>query len=124
MAWIYSQYTGELFEEGQLTPIAKGYSGHGIGVNNPALQDVPDVGPIPQGRYTVGYPRDTEEQGPYVLPLTPDPANLMFGRSGFLCHGDLTSGPILQASLGCIIMPRFARERLWESLDHDLEVTS
>jgi len=121
MTWSYSQQTGELFAEGGITALAQGYSGHGEGVNNGALEDVPDVGPIPRGKYIILFPRDTEQEGPYVMPLLPDAANQMHGRSGFLIHGDLT-GVILEASLGCIIMPRFARERVWESGDHSLEV--
>jgi len=120
--WLYSQSTGELFADGGLTALAQGYSGHGPGVNDGALDDVPDVGPIPRGKYTIEFPRDTPEHGPYAMPLTPDPANDMHGRSGFMMHGDLVSGAILEASKGCIIQPRFARERVWESNDHLLEV--
>ena len=104
--------------------LAIGYSGApGIGKNNPVQQDVEDVGPIPQGLYRIQAPVDTVTHGPYVLPLTPDPANEMFGRAGFLIHGDSVVDPGT-ASKGCIILPRFARQRIWESPDHVLTVVA
>ena|ERR1035437_5329862 len=101
--------------------LAYGYSGAGAGKNNPAMQKVYDVGPIPRGKYLIDVPVDTVTHGPYVLRLEPDDRNVMFGRAGFLIHGDSVVNPG-SASEGCIIMPRFARERIWESLDHELEV--
>lgn len=118
--WTWKQSTGELFRDGNL--VAQGYSGFDAGKNNPALQSVPDVGPIPQGAYTFLFPRNTDSHGPYVLPLLPNPQNEMFGRSGFLCHGDSLahSG---SASHGCIILARPTREAIWASGDRQLTVT-
>ena len=59
--------------------------------------------------------------GPYVLPLTPDPENLMYGRDGFLIHGDSITNPG-SASEGCIILPRSARTMIAASGDNRLEV--
>lgn len=113
--WTYEQSTGWLRnKEGK--KFARGYSGYGIGRNNPIMQNVRNVGPIPRGHYIAGTPRDTETHGPYVIPLTPDPTNEMFGRSAFLVHGDSISAPGT-ASHGCIILPRMARQRIWESED-------
>ena len=43
----YSQTTGEMRTAlGEL--LGTGYAGHGEGVNNPALQSVPDTGPLPR----------------------------------------------------------------------------
>ena len=104
--------------------LAQGYSGaEPNGKNNPLAQSLTDVGPIPQGTYTVEEPVDTIEHGPYALALTPDPANEMFGRAGFLMHGDSFTHPG-NASEGCIILPLFARNRVWESGDHVLEVVA
>lgn len=89
----------------------------------PSMQDQPNVGPIPQGVYLIGEPVDTLEQGPFVLPLKPDDANEMFGRSGFLIHGDSKSHPG-NGSEGCIIMPRFARDRIADSGDRELNVVA
>ena len=47
-----------------------------LGRNNPALQDVANVGPIPRGRYHIG------PFGDYTAPLTPYPDTDTFGRIG------------------------------------------
>lgn len=120
--WTWHQQLGELYAaDGERA--ATGYSGHGDGVNNPQLQSVPNVGPIPQGVWMINEPRDTTGHGPYVMPLTPKPGTETFGRSGFLMHGDSMehAGQHL-ASEGCIILPRMIREEVWHSGDHDLEV--
>jgi RHS repeat-associated protein len=80
----------------------KGYSGNGSGLNNPAAQDQENVGPIPQGNYTIGNP--TNEKGPWTFPLIPDSSNVMYGRGGFLIHGDNSSHDN-SASEGCIVIP-------------------
>lgn len=118
--WTYSQTDGRVTKEG-VGILATGYSGRDDGKNNAAMEDVKNKGPIPRGRYTIGAPRDTKTHGPYVLPLTPDLGNELHGREGFLIHGDNLEFPGT-ASEGCIVLPRFARERLWESLDHELQV--
>src|SRR5690348_2707614 len=120
--WIYEQKTGRLLNSTG-DEVATGYSGFGEGKNNPSIQDHPDVGPIPVGIYTIGVPHDTTSHGPFVMSLTPAPANEMFGRSGFLMHGDSIQHPG-SASHGCIIMPRPVRERVWNSGDHKLRVIS
>ena len=119
-AWTYTQKSGELRQDGK--PVATGYSGAGVGKNNPALEDVPNVGPIPQGNWTIaGPPTDTADHGPYVLKLNPSAGTETFGRSGFLMHGDSKEHPGC-ASHGCVILPRSVREQVWNSGDRDLEV--
>ena len=118
--WSYQQSSGKLFDAaGALA--GTGYSGAPEGKNDPAKQSAHAVGPIPRGVYTMGAPEDTAEHGPFVLPLTPDTANEMFGRSGFLMHGDSMAKPG-RASKGCIIMPRTVRNAVWASGDARLEV--
>jgi hypothetical protein len=118
--WTYVQQTGALLQDEQ--PVATGYSGFDNGKNNPAMQAVPNVGPIPQGEWTiVGPPVNTPDHGPYVLHLQPTPETNTFGRSGFLMHGDSIESPGC-ASRGCVIMPRTVREQVWNSGDTDLEV--
>src|ERR1035437_2005502 len=107
MTWTYEQATGKLLHDGDL--VATGYSGAGGGKNNPTTQDVHNVGPIPIGHYTIEAPVDTVTHGPYVLRLEPDLANEMFGRAGFLIHGDSVVHPGT-ASEGCIIQARTVRE--------------
>lgn len=119
MTWRYEQVTGRLLYNGDL--VAIGYSGAGEGKNNPAMEDVHNVGPTPKGKYEIGPPVDTTTHGPYVLRLTACAGNDMCGRSGFLIHGDSVSKPGT-ASQGCIIMPRAVREKIWNSGDHSLEV--
>ncbi len=121
MSWTYEQKTGNLLYDGKV--VATGYSGHGDGKNNPTLQNVPCIGPLPEGYYTIFPPIDTNSHGPYVLALVPFPHNQMFGRSGFLIHGDSIkqSG---SASEGCIILGRNVRQAIWESNDRTLRVIS
>ena len=120
MTWHYKQSTGTLSHDGLY--IATGYSGAGDGKNNPDMQDVHNVGPLPRGSYTIGEPSDTKTHGPYVLHLTPAPENEMFGRSAFLIHGDSVVHPGT-ASEGCMIFARTVREKIWQSGDRQLEVT-
>lgn len=121
--WTYEQSSGQMSRNG--TRLAKGYSGAPGAVNDPNKQDQKGIGPIPQGKYSIGAPENTSGHGPYVLPLWPDPANQMFGRSGMLIHGDEVEHPGLQlASHGCVILPFTARTFIWGSGDHDLEVVS
>ena len=119
MTWVYDQTSGQIEHGGDT--VAVGYAGAGSCKNDPYQQDIHNRGPIPRGLYTIGAPHDTPTHGPYVLRLEPDPTNDMCGRSGFLIHGDSVSKPGT-ASQGCIILPRAARVRIWESGDTDLEV--
>jgi hypothetical protein len=119
--WTYVQKTGELLRDG--LHIAVGYSGWKNGKNNPEMQNVEEVGPIPVGKYFIGTPHDTLTHGPFVLPLTPDPGNEMFGRSAFLMHGDSVVDPGT-GSRGCIIMSRAVRTEVAESGDKVLQVIS
>ena len=111
----YSQSTGEMLDAAGAL-LGTGYAGHGPGVNNPALQQVANVGPLPQGIYTINPPVNTSTHGPYVMWLTPDPANRMFGRFGFGIHDDerVHSGLRL-ASAGCIVIGQVARVAIWKA---------
>ena len=121
------------------------YSGKGKGLNNPAYCDVhggcrwngsvwvpvpalspDDWGPLPIGIYTRQLPPvDTTTHGPFVIWLTPDPSNVMFGRSEFGEHGDEVNnvGKFL-ASEGCIIEPHTLRLLESQSTDIQLQVTA
>ena len=100
-------------------------SGHGEGVNDPAMQSIANFGPIPQGRWMINSPRKVPGRGPYVLPLVASPTTDIFGRSGFLIHGDSLEHPgAHEASHGCIILAHAVREQIWESGDHELEVVA
>jgi hypothetical protein len=105
--------------------LGAGYSGHPPFVNNPSAQAMPDIGPIPQGDYTIGPAFASPTKGPCVMTLTPHADTNTFERSGFLIHGDSVEFPgAEEASLGCIIMARAIREQINASADHQLEVVA
>jgi hypothetical protein len=121
MAWNYAQRTGKLYHNNEL--VASCYSGHGPGVNNPDMQAVPNVGPLPVGEYTIGpFFNDPGGKGPIVCHLTPSPRNKMYGRAGMMIHGDSSAHPG-EASHGCIIVWHEARITIRDSGDTMLIVT-
>jgi hypothetical protein len=122
MAWKYSQSTGKLVNpSGSL--VGTGYSGHGEGLNNPAMQNVADVGPIPQGRWTIGtFFDDPGGKGPLVAHLTPWSVTKTFGRSGFMVHGD-NEAMNHTASEGCVVLAKINREQILACDDRLLTVT-
>jgi hypothetical protein len=110
--WKFEQSTGKLFDP-QGAYVATGYAGGNCGknpegMNNPDMQSVPNVGPLPQGIYTFGVVVDHSTLGPFAIQLIPEPENIMFGRGHFFMHGD--TEPPGNASEGCIIMPRSVRD--------------
>jgi hypothetical protein len=115
----YSQISGEMRSStGEL--LGSGYSGHGDGINNPAMQSIHNTGPLPQGVYTINPPVNTTTHGPYVMWLTPDPVNVMFGRSGFGIHADEIANPGKRlASTGCVVMSGGARIAIWTAAQLD-----
>ncbi len=121
MTYRYRQSTGEFWQDATLLGV--GYSGFGLGKNNPALQDTVRVGPLPAGRYGISGPTDTQAHGAVVFTLTPDKSNTMHGRSGFLIHGDSRRHPG-QASNGCIILDLALREAIARSTDRSLVVSA
>lgn len=121
MAWTYSQSSG-LLRSPLGEAIGLGYSGHAAGVNNPALQEVKDVGPIPQGRWTIGAASDLPHFGPLVMVLTPDALTDTFSRDGFMIHGD-NAAMDHSASCGCIILSHEMRATIAKSTDRALVVT-
>lgn len=117
--FTFHQRTGQMFQDG--TYLSTGWAGQLRGQNNPAYQGVSNVGPLPQGKYTIGQPYLHPVLGPVVMNLDPAPSNQMFGRSSFRIHGSSHLNPDL-SSHGCIVLPRFAREHIAASDDCDLEV--
>ena len=116
----YNQRTGELTTDSGCI-IGKGYAGHGEGKNNPGMQNVKMIGPLPKGFYTIGKPYDSTRTGQFTLPLTPELGNEMFGRSDFKIHGDNIIAPGT-ASNGCIVLPRVIRNQINACADKRLEV--
>jgi hypothetical protein len=92
-------------------------------MNNPAMQDQVNVGPIPQGVYTIEPAHNDAIVGPVAMNLVPAGGNQMFCRSDFLIHGDNASEDH-SASEGCIILDRYARVEIGaDVLDGDNQLT-
>lgn len=120
MAWRYHQRSGDLFDpKGHFR--VRGYSGFGLGKNNPVEEAVAGIGPIPCGRWKMTAMRaNGGSVGPYAIFLEPVGHNA-HGRSLFRVHGDSVSAPGT-ASHGCIILPRSLRLEMWASADNEIEV--
>ena len=121
MPFKYEQSTGAFYRNGVL--LAHGYSGNDAGKNDPNAQNIRSFGPIPRGKYTVSLPYYSSTHGPLVLRLSPAISNQMFGRSGFLIHGD-SIAHLGEASDGCIILDKATRKAIADLKDFDLEVVS
>jgi hypothetical protein len=120
MSWTYEQKTGRLLANGAY--FATGYSGHGIGVDNPADESVANVGPLPEGTYTIGPGFYNPRTGPVSMRLT-CVAGEQFGRSEFLVHGD-NQALNHTASEGCLILPHAVRVVIDASPDRELIVVA
>lgn len=118
--WTYRQRNaagdGELDHDGVFE--ATSYSGKDEGRNNPAMEGVPSVGPIPRGLYHIDAARDGGHLGPVVMNLDPVGHDAL-GRTLFRMHGDNARH---DASDGCIILGRTIREAIDASPDRDLMV--
>jgi hypothetical protein len=122
MAWTYHQKTGELLHDGELLGI--GYSGFGEGFDNPDMQNVSNVGPVPQGNWTIGKPYTHIHLGPLTMNLTPNEGTNTFGRSAFRMHGD-NSEVNHTASDGCIVINKLVRIEVTKDVltgDNQLEI--
>jgi hypothetical protein len=118
MPWEYNQQTGNLTRNSQ--QVGVGYSGRGNGWNNPLMEAVQGVGPIPRGRYRIGSQHVHPGKGPVTMALSPVGHNA-HGRTHFLIHGDSIQHPG-DASEGCVVLPRPVREAIAASGDTDLQV--
>ena len=116
---VYEQSTGDFAiivdadaptypDEGRVLYQCRGYAGRDNGRNNPALDHVRNVGPIPAGTYRVFSVKHWRFRDP-VFALEPHITTIMHGRSGFLIHGDSAKNPG-NASHGCIILERNHRD--------------
>lgn len=122
--WVYVLPTGTLYDSSG-TVRGVGYSGGNCGknpegINNPADEGIPDIGPIPEGQYTIGQVFTHPKAGPLCMRLYPAATNNERGRSGMMMHGDTAIAG--HASEGCIIMPRATRVLVSESADRQLLV--
>jgi len=133
--WEYSQSSGNLTyidnNTGERTFIGQGYSGIGQGYNNPNMQNVKNVGPIPRGTYYYGDPLDKNNRmykGSLTLPLTPNDETrksiLEMGRDpdSFLIHDDNPNKPPRTSSTGCIILRHRIRQQMADCNDKEIRV--
>lgn len=119
MPWTYSQSTGTLNHGGH--EVGQGYSGHGAGRNNSAMQAVRGLGPTPVGTYTVGAPHHSRNTGNYTMNLDPQAGTNTWGRTLLRVHGDNPMHPG-ESSDGCIVLPLSNRQSIWNSGDHTVQV--
>lgn len=123
MSFVYVQRTGSMYGPGGGL-VEKGYSGHGHSINSPIAEAAVGVGPIPTGEYVIGPPHmPIDHLGPLAMPLWPNKANEMHGRSGFFIHGD-NQKMNHTASNGCIILSRTARQSISNNPDKHLLVVA
>jgi hypothetical protein len=90
-----------------------GYSGAADYLNDSLIQDhmfAGGPGALPAGTYTITEIYNDPRRGASTCALTPAESNEMFGRSGFLIHGD-TTPPSHSASDGCIVTPLWVRQQ-------------
>lgn len=129
--WQYSQSTGELkyFDNVtlQYTLVGKGYSGKNVGsqrgLNNPNMQQVKDLGPIPAGYWVIGKAYSHKELGKLTMDLYPFKETNTFDRDRYLfrIHGD-KEFPLFDASTGCIIFNKKIRKMINDCDDKILQV--
>ena len=109
--WTYSQSTGEMV--GPDGETMQGYSGYGDGLNNPDMQDVENVGPIPRGEWDI-----SDSYGKMRINLKALNVQGISNRDlkSFEIHGD---NPSLNytASQGCIIINGIHNRRLFRQGD-------
>ena len=99
---IYVQGNPVFIRDGVTLESSPLYSGHGVGLNNPDMESVPDVGPIPAGQWSIGeWIEDHPDLGRWAAPLTPV-GHDAHGRTAFFIHGD-TAEHNKTASHGCIV---------------------
>jgi hypothetical protein len=115
----YSQITHKLSCNGAV--LGFGYSGTGTGRDNPAMERVANVGPIPRGTYRVGPAYDDPHLGPCAMHLDPQPGTNTFGRSLFRIHG---SNATNDASHGCIILEPQIRHAIRDGNDKEPTVVA
>ena len=107
----YIQSTGQLFhqEDGKWVLIGTGYSGHDDGLNNHAMENVSNVGPIPAGLWSISPPYDDEHLGTLCFRYVA--LTYMGPRYSFRLHGD-NKELNHTASDGCTIFDHATRQKI------------
>lgn len=116
----YQISTGKVWIKGVEQPTLA-YSGHGPGLNNPAMQSAHGIGPLPVGLWRITAWVDHPVVGAMVSHLLPISVAKLYGRDGFFIHGDNKSANHT-ASDGCIIMDHTLRLAVRNSGDTQIRV--
>lgn len=97
--------------------IGTGWSGRGLGKNEPSLQSWKDHGPIPQGDWTIQPPVTHPRLGELAIPLRPREGTDLFGRDNqFYIHGPSRNPSNFgQESHGCPILNQKGRQFISDS---------
>ena len=114
--FVYVVADGEMFlscGEDMEPSIGKGYSGYREYRNNASFETRKALGPLPRGRWLVGFGIQHPRLGPQAIALQPENVPNLSGRSGFYIHGDNSRGDF-SASNGCIVLGRSCRD----TIDH------
>jgi hypothetical protein len=132
----FTQDSGALVQvedDGTETLLGTGWAGndsrvgvnpdHIQGRNNPAMQAVRFIGPLPVGWYTISEPFHHPKLGQLTFQLTPDPENDMLGRGEFFMHGAGGDDPA-NSSEGCIIQAHDVRQAVADSGVRRLQVVA
>jgi hypothetical protein len=77
--------------------LATGHSGRLAGLDNSAMESSKNLGPLPEGRYLVGWPRDNW-LGKGAMPLTAVDGDRAYGRGDFWIHRQIYP----EGTHGCI----------------------
>ena len=96
--------------------------GHLQGRNNPRLQAVHCIGPLPTGVYRCGSWGVYPKVGKMACPLT-QIAGETYGRDGFFIHGPGEGDPA-NSSEGCIVVPHDDRLKVMGANPTTVTVTA
>ncbi len=126
----YSQSTGHLKcvddETGDTVVEADGYAGNGEGRNNPSMQDVPFMGPLPTGVYNMGPTVNSPHTGPVTIVLRHQGGGSNFpptrSPDSFRIHGPNPAHPDT-SSKGCIVVPKKVREAISQECGDGSDLT-
>ena len=84
-------------------------AGYLAGANNPYVQQTANLGPIPNGNWSIYEVKNADLK---TFRLKPVSDVAITQRSGFLIHGIGNEGTPESSSLGCIILAKAYREKL------------
>jgi len=87
-------------------------AGYMVASNNPYFQATKNLGPIPNGTWLIYAIKNDRI---YTLRLKPDKDVAILYRDGFLIHGTGKDETPEQSSIGCIILEKKYRKKLYDA---------